>query len=179
MTESITIKKLNQFFSESIIEITPNEHNDTIIVKKEDIFQLLKFLKNDEDLNYDMLMDITVIDYLKHPVKRKERFEIVYILYSFTKFHRVIIKTPVSLKEPNIDSVCSLWKSADWAEREAYDMYGIKFNNHHNLKRILNHHEFVGYPLRKDYPIKKRQELSLNDSLMDEMDKKLVEKGLK
>lgn len=179
MTESITIKKFNQFFPDSIIEIIPNQHNDTVIVKKEDIFQLLKFLKNDEDLNYDMLMDITVIDYLKHPVKRKERFEIVYILYSFTKFHRVIIKTAVSLKEASVDSVCSLWKSADWAEREAYDMYGIKFNNHPNLKRILNHHEFVGYPLRKDYPIKKRQELSLNDNLMDEMDKKLVEKGLK
>jgi NADH/F420H2 dehydrogenase subunit C len=179
MTESITIKKLKDFFSDSIIEIIPNIHNETIILKKENIFKILKFLRDDDELDYNALMDITVIDYLKHPIKRKDRFEVVYILYSFTKFHRVIIKSPVSIKEPYIDSVCSLWKSANWGEREAYDMYGIKFNNHPNLKRILNHHEFVGYPLRKDYPIKKRQELSLNDSLIDEMEKKLVEKGLK
>ncbi|GIW23350.1 MAG: NADH-quinone oxidoreductase subunit C [Candidatus Sericytochromatia bacterium] len=179
MNESITIKKLKKFFSDSIIEITDNKHNDTIIVKKENIFEILKFLKDDKELDYNVLMDITVIDYLKYPIKKQERFEVVYILYSLNKFHRVIIKTPVSLKEPYIDSVTSLWKSADWAEREAYDMYGIKFNNHPNLKRILNHHEFVGHPLRKDYPIKKRQELSLNDSLMDEMDKKLIQKGLK
>ncbi|MBC7474335.1 MAG: NADH-quinone oxidoreductase subunit C, partial [Candidatus Sericytochromatia bacterium] len=68
---------------------------------------------------------------------------------------------------------------ANWGEREAFDQFGIKFNNHPNLKRILNHHEFVGHPLRKDYPTKKRQELSVNDSLMDEMEKELIRKGLK
>ena len=79
----------------------------------------------------------------------------------------------------NIDTVSSLWKTANWLEREVFDMYGIVFNDHPNLKRILNHIEFEGHPLRKNYPIERRQVLTINDSLMDEMEKRLVEKGLK
>lgn len=178
-TDTITASKLKKFFSDSIIEITKGVDNDVAVVKKEDLLSVLTFLKDDRDLDYNMLMDITVIDYLKHPVKRKERFEVVYQLYSMTKFHKIRIKAPVSLKEPSVESVSHLWKSANWGEREAFDMYGIKFNNHPNMKRILTHHEFVGHPLRKDYPVKKRQILNVNDSLMDEMNKRLEMKGLK
>jgi len=178
--ENITITKLKEKFSKSILEIIPSDNDNlTIIVDKAEIISILDFLKNEPELDYDMLMDLTAVDYLKYPIKKIERFEVVYQLYSLGKKHKVRIKVPVGMKDLCIETATSLWKSANWSEREVFDMFGIKFNNHPNLKRILTHHEFIGHPLRKDYPIKKRQILSVNDTLMDEMDKKLREKGLK
>lgn len=179
VTESITLSKLKRGFTDCILESSSNQDYDTLIIKKESLVEVLSFLKDDKDLDYNVLMDITSIDYLKYPTKKRERFELAYNLYSLNKHHRVIIKCPVSAKDTTVDSVCHLWKSANWGEREAFDMMGIKFNGHPNLKRILTHHEFIGHPLRKDYPTKKRQELSVNDSLMDQMEVRLKEKGLK
>lgn len=177
--DSITVEKLKKNFSDSIIEIYPSPDDEAILIKKESIIEVLTFLRDDKDLDYNILMDIGGVDYLKYPIRKRERFEVFYQVYSLTKYHRIRVKCPVSIKDPTIDSVSHLWKSANWGERETFDQYGIKFNNHPNLKRILNHHEFIGYPLRKDYPTKKRQTLSINDSLMDEMDKELIKKGLK
>jgi NADH/F420H2 dehydrogenase subunit C len=179
ITDSITVAKIRLNFPDSLLEVYPSGDDEAILFKKEDIVPLLTFLKNDPDLDYNFLMDIAVVDYLKYPVKKRERFEVCYNLYSVTKHHRIRVKCPVSIKEPEIESAVHLWKSANWGERECFDQFGIIFKNHPNLKRILNHHEFIGYALRKDYPVKKRQTLSVNDSLMDEMDKKLKEKGLK
>lgn len=178
VVESLTITKLKRYFPNAIIEIN-NEKDDVVLIKKENLVEILTFLKDDKELDYNSLMDVTAVDYLKYPVKKSERFEVVYILYSFSKHHRVRIKCPVSIKDLTVDSVSHLWKSANWGERETYDMFGIKFNNHPNLKRLLTHHEFVGHPLRKDYPTKKRQVLTVNDTLMDEMDNLLKQKGLK
>lgn len=178
--DSITITKLKKFFSDSIIEVNTERSDDEfVIVNKNANVEILEFLKNDKDLAYESLMDVTCIDYLKHPLKRKDRFEVVYQLYSFSKRHRIRIKCPVSVKETSIDTVSHLWQSANWGERETFDMYGITFKNHPNLKRLLNHHEFIGHPLRKDYPIKKRQVLSANDPMTDQMDALLKQKGLK
>jgi len=177
--ESITVNKLKNNFSELALSFEKKTDYDEVTVPGEHIFSILEFLKNEPDLAYNFLMDLGVVDYLKYPLKRPERFEVIYNLYSLDKKHRVIIKAPVNGKKSFIESVSSLWSSANWAEREAFDMYGITFKNHPNLRRILNHHEFVGHPLRKDYPIRKRQSLSANDSLMDEMELRLKEKGLK
>ncbi|MEK7432634.1 MAG: NADH-quinone oxidoreductase subunit C [Cyanobacteriota bacterium] len=177
--ESITIAKIKRFFPESILEVNLADNDDCIIIKKEANVEVLSFLKTDADLLFDGLMDVTCVDYLKHPIKRKERFEVVYQLYSYSKRHKIRIKCPVSVKDTTIKSVSHLWKSANWGERETYDMYGITFVGHENLKRLLTHHEFIGHPLRKDYPTKKRQELSANDSLFDQMDVLLKKKGLK
>lgn len=179
LADSITVEKLKKSFSDSIIEVYPNKDDEAILLKKDSIVEVLTFLRDNKELDYNILMDIGVVDYLKYPIKKRERFEVFYQLYSLTKHHRIRIKCPVSIKEPTIDSAHHLWKSANWGEREAFDQFGIIFNNHPNLKRILNHHEFIGYPLRKDYPTKKRQTLSVNDTLMDEMEKELVKKGLK
>ncbi len=180
ITDSITLKKLKRNFADSILEVFDKKHDyDTVLLKKEELISAITFLKDDKELDYNILMDIVVVDYLKYPVKKTERFEVVYNLYSLTKNHRILLKCPVSIKDPNIDSISHLWKAANWGERECFDQFGINFINHPNLKRILNHHEFIGHPLRKDYPIKKRQTLSVNDSLMDEMDKRLKVKGLK
>jgi NADH/F420H2 dehydrogenase subunit C len=178
-TDSLTVAKIKKNFPAALLEVYPSKDDEAILLNKEDIIPVITFLKEDSELDYNILMDIAVVDYLKYPIKKRERFEVVYNLYSLTKHHRIRIKCPVSIKDPTINSAVHLWKSANWGEREAFDQFGIIFNNHPNLKRILNHHEFVGYALRKDYPIKKRQTLSVNDSLMDEMDQKLKEKGLK
>jgi NADH-quinone oxidoreductase subunit C len=106
-------------------------------------------------MDFNFLMDLTAVDYLgKIP-----RFEVVYHLYSLRHNHRLRVKAPVKEDDPTIDSLASIWKSADWYEREVWDLYGIKFLGHPDLKRILLYEEFVGHPLRKDYPIDKRQPL--------------------
>lgn len=89
------------------------------------------------------------------------------------------MKLPVPEAEPLVPTISDLYANANWLERESFDQMGIRFARHPNLKRLLNHHEFVGHPLRKDYPITKRQWLSANESLMDEMDVRLKQKGYK
>ena len=149
------------------------------VCKKEKIHDILKFLRDDPNFTCNMLTDLTAVDYLKHPVKQRQRFAVVYHLHSLDHGHRIRLKVPLSVADLCIDSAYDLWKTANWLEREVWDMFGIKFNQHPNLKRILNHIEFEGYALRKDYPIDRRQVLTVNDSLMDEMEKRLIEKGLK
>ena len=87
------------------------------------------------------------------------RFEVVYHFYSSPHNHRLRVKVPLTAADPTVDSLTGLWPSANWFEREAWDMFGIRFTGHPNLKRILMYEEFKGYPLRKDYPIRKRQPL--------------------
>jgi NADH-quinone oxidoreductase subunit C len=119
------------------------------------ILDVLRFLRDDPDLEFDMLMDVTAVDYLG----QEPRFELVYHLYASTVHHRVRIKARVSEADAEIDSAVSLWPSANWLEREVYDMYGIRFRDHPDLRRLLLYDEFEGHPLRKDYPKEKRQPL--------------------
>jgi NADH-quinone oxidoreductase subunit C len=100
-------------------------------------------------------MDVTAVDHWK----RKPRFEVVYHFFSLEKKLRLRVKVPVGEPDPEVDSLCSLWPSANWYEREVYDMFGIQFAGHPDLRRILMYPEFEGFPLRKDYPIDKRQPL--------------------
>lgn len=156
------------------------QHGDeTVQVKKEDLVRLVTWLKKDPETQFDFLVDITAVDYLTYPEHKATRFEVVYHLYSMTKRHRLRIKVAVDMPHPEVDTLTGLWKTADWFEREVWDQYGIKFKGHPNLKRLLNHMEFVGHPLRKDYPIRRRQPLSTNDTLLDEMEARLKAKGLK
>ncbi|MBI4379478.1 MAG: NADH-quinone oxidoreductase subunit C [Nitrospinae bacterium] len=155
MELSITLKKLKERFHNSIIDIHSFRGDDTAIVKKEDILRITKFLRDDEELLYNFMMDLTAVDYLG----REPRFEVVYHLYSLKYNKRVRIKAPVPEQDCTIDSIISIWIAADWFEREAYDLYGIIFKGHPNLKRILLYEGFKGYPLRKDYPVRKRQPL--------------------
>ncbi|MEK6590541.1 MAG: NADH-quinone oxidoreductase subunit C [Nitrospinota bacterium] len=155
MEESITLKKLKERFPDSIIDTHSFRGDDTAIVKREDILQITKFLRDDGELLYNFMMDLTAVDYLG----REPRFEVVYHLYSLKYNTRVRIKSPVPEQDCTIDSIISIWIAADWFEREAYDLYGIIFKGHPNLKRILLYEGFKGHPLRKDYPVRKRQPL--------------------
>ncbi len=127
--------------------------DDTFVVKPEGLLELAKYLKYQE--RYDMLMDATAVDY-KH---RTPRFEMVYHFYSIVMNKRLRVKVPVDEFQAEVDSLAGFWKSADWYEREIWDMFGIRFLGHPNLKRILMYEGFEGYPLRKDYPVNKRQPL--------------------
>ncbi|PIQ23528.1 NADH-quinone oxidoreductase subunit C [bacterium (Candidatus Blackallbacteria) CG17_big_fil_post_rev_8_21_14_2_50_48_46] len=175
----LLLEHLKNKLGDSVLEMIEARDMPVVICKKESIYQTLKLLRDDPELDFNILTDLSAVDYLNYPEKKRQRFEVVYHLHSLDKGHRLRVKVPVGGADPALDSACTLWKTANWLEREVWDMYGIQFVNHPNLKRILNHIEFVGHPLRKDYPIDKRQVLTVNDSLMDEMEKRLIEKGLK
>jgi len=155
MDASVTLKRLAERFAESIIETHSHRGNDTAVVKKEDILRICNYLRDDEALLYNFMMDLTVVDYLG----KEPRFEVVYHLYSLKYNRRVRIKARISESDTSIDSIVPIWISANWFEREAFDMYGIVFNGHPELRRLLLYEGFEGHPLRKDYPIKKRQPL--------------------
>ena len=124
---------------------------------------------------FEILLDLTIIDYLTYIEKKETRFEAIYIFRSLKLNKTKTIKT--KLYSESIESLSEIYDSANWLEREAFDQYGVIFDNHPNLKRILNHHEFIGHPLRKDYNITDYQLCHKSDSLMDEMGLKLAEKN--
>lgn len=141
--------------------------SDTITVESAKLFSTIKHSK--EELGFTLLLDITAIDTLNKSGPSSERFELVYILRHSKFIETIIYKVAVQDDAMCVDSISSLFSSADWAEREVYDQYGIHFQNHTMLKRILNHNEFVGHPLRKDYEITKGQYCTTSQDLMDEM----------
>jgi NADH-quinone oxidoreductase subunit C len=130
--------------------------DQTVVVERGSLLDLMRRLREDPGLSFDQVTDITAVDYIG---KRAPRFEVVYHLYSYTLHHRIRVKVPLDESDPSIDSIASIWKGADWPEREVWDLYGIKFNGHPGLRRILMYPEFIGHPLRKDYPIDGRQPL--------------------
>ena len=151
--KSAVLETLVGKFGDDIVSTHSDFGDDTALVRRERIVEICTFLRDDPGLRFDFAMDLTGVDYLGE----EPRFEVVYHLYSLEKKHRVRIKTRVPEEDPAIDSVIPVWAGMDWYEREAYDMYGIVFRNHPNLKRILMYESFVGHPLRKDYPKAKRQ----------------------
>ena len=129
--------------------------NQRLIVPVEKVSDVLKVLKLECD--FDMLADITAVDYLQYPNAR-DRYAVIYCLANTTTGERVVVKTYVNDPDPAVPSVYDLWKGADWLEREVYDMYGIRFDGHPDLRRILMPPEFMSYPLRKDYPLRGKAE---------------------
>jgi NADH-quinone oxidoreductase subunit C len=138
---------------------------------------IIRALRDDATLRFDCLLDVTAIDYLSYPNHRGPRFAIVYVLKSMVFRHRLHLKVEVEEDDAAVPSIHDLYRIADWAEREAWDQVGVVFTGHPNLKRLLNHHEFIGHPLRKDYPCQKRQKLSINDPMVDQLEARLREFG--
>jgi NADH-quinone oxidoreductase subunit C len=149
----------------------------TMAVEGSQLREVLKYLRDAENLKFSMLLDVIGIDYLAYPDHRGPRFAVVYLLKSLEFRHRLTLKVWVEEEQPEVPSVHDLYLSADWAERETWDQYGIVFAGHPTLKRLLNHHEFVGHPLRKDYPCQKRQKLSVNDAMLDQLEARLKSRG--
>lgn len=149
------LKRIVDGFGDKVLSTHEFRGDATAIVDRTALIDVCKLLRDDPELAFDFLMDVTAVDY----IGRVPRFEVVYHFYSLAKNHRVRIKVPVEDGDPKLPSVVSLWPSADWLERETWDMYGIRFEGHPNLKRIYLYEEFEGHPLRKDYPKEKRQPL--------------------
>ena len=149
--------------------------NCDLLINSKDLISTILKLKNED--NYSILLDVTVIDYLKFPDITPSRFAVVYILRDSSFKNQISVKTFVDDNSLEVDSLTPYYDSANWAEREAYDQYGIKFIGHPNLKRVLNHHQFIGHPLRKDYEITKGQICTETADLMDEMLPLLNQKG--
>jgi NADH-quinone oxidoreductase subunit C len=125
--------------------------NVRVIVKAAVLHSVLEHLKSAH--GFDMLVDVTAVDYLEYP-GAAHRFGVVYPLLNTGANLRLIVKTYVDLPDPKLPTVFDLWRGADWMEREVYDMFGIEFTGHPDLRRILMPEEFTAFPLRKDYPLK-------------------------
>ena len=149
MTNQNILERLSSYSKQSIESSAEFRGELTIVVKKEDIVRVCQFLRDDVELRFDMLKDICGADH----VRPGNRFEVVYNLYSLTNNHRFRLKAGVDEADPHIPSVTSVWPAANWHEREAYDMYGIVFDGHPDLRRIYMPEEFEYYPLRKDFPL--------------------------
>jgi NADH-quinone oxidoreductase subunit C len=135
---------------------THAEHGDvTASVARERIVDVMRLLRDDAECAFEMMSDICAVDYLGED----PRFEVVYHLYSLAKNHRLRVKVRVPESDAVVDSLTGLWNSANWMEREVFDLYGIRFRHHPDLRRILLYDEFQGHPLRKDYPKERRQPL--------------------
>ena len=151
----MALEKLQEKFGEAVLDTHNFRGDETAVVDPSVIIEVLTWLRDQRELKFDMLTDLTAVDYLP----AEPRFAVVYHLYSVALKHRLRIKVPISEETPELDSAHELWGCANWAEREIWDMYGIRFNGHPDPRRILMYEEFVGHPLRKDYPKEKRQPL--------------------
>jgi NADH-quinone oxidoreductase subunit C len=124
---------------------------DFITVRKERILDILLVMRDHPDCAYDLVSDILGLDLLGFD--KEPRFEVVYSLFSLKTYRRIVIKAQVDEDDPTIDSAAEVWTAAPWPEREIYDLFGIHFNNHPDLRRIMMPDDWVGHPLRKDYPL--------------------------
>lgn len=158
----IVIQCVLERFADQVIDTHSKLGDDTIALRNDRLLPLLEYLRDDERLAFDMPIDLTVVDWYR---RREPRFDVVYHLYSTTKKHRIRLKVQVDEDNPIVASSNPVWPGFDWYEREAYDLYGIEFAGHPKMKRIMMWEGFEGHPLRKDYPINRRQPLHI---LMDE-----------
>jgi len=149
------LEKLKTRFGERMLESSEYRGNNRLAVPADQAYAVLEFLK--QDCGFDLLIDVTCVDYL-HFRGARDRFGLVYNLQNTVTGLRLIVRAYLNPPNVSIPSVVPLWKGANWMEREVYDMFGIIFTGHPDLRRILLPDEFVGFPLRKDYPLRGRGE---------------------
>lgn len=148
-TKELIIEKVKGKFGESVEEITDFRDDLCFTIKKDQIVTFGKFLKENPDLQFIMCKDVTAIDW----ATRKNRFTTVYHIYSFKLNYTLRLKSNIDDDPPTIESVSSVWQSANWYERETWDMYGIRFLNHPDLRRMYMPEGFEHHPLKKDFPV--------------------------
>jgi len=138
----------------------------SMLVKKELVLEIIQKIKEDDKLLYDQLIDITVIDnVLSNQNYSNQRYTIVYSFLSLSFNKRLLVYSNVSEDDQSIDSITQIFESANWFEREIYDLFGIVFKNHPNLQRIMNDYNFQGHPLRKDFPLTGYEEVRYDENL--------------
>ena len=188
MKSSSLIEAVQEHFPEAVSASHSYRGDATVVLRPDSLFEAARFLKEDPALQMNFLMDLTAVDYSafgKRPTPAffsssgvavkpsaqipdaepwpgppsEARFAVVYHFYSTAHKHRLRLVVPVEEAAGELDSLTSLWAGANWLEREVWDMFGIGFRGHPDMKRILMYDGFEGHPLRKDYPVKKRQPL--------------------
>lgn len=183
------IEAITDRFSDAVVSSFTFRGDDVVVLDRERLQEVARFLKEDPGLQMDFLMDLSAVDYstfgdppgrgapfspsgvsLQPSAEipneepwpgppRGARFAVVYHFFSSTHKHRVRLLVPVQESDPEVDTLTGLWAGANWLEREVWDMFGIDFRGHPEMRRILMYEEFEGHPLRKDYPVKQRQPL--------------------
>ena len=143
------IKKLREKFTEIKFEFVDYRGDLSVKFNKQNITEICRFLKEDPELEFRLCEDVTAVDW----AKRKYRFTVVYHIFSLKHNFRLRLKADIDESDCTIDTVSGIWKTANWHERETYDMFGIKFNNHPDLRRMYMPEDFEYHPLRKDFPL--------------------------
>jgi NADH-quinone oxidoreductase subunit C len=188
MNAEALIQSVGERFSQAVEASHLYRGDATVVIRREYLLEVARTLRLDPAFQMSFLMDLTAVDYsafgktpapaffsssgvaVRPPMEMsvedpwpgppgKRRFAVVYHFFSLPLKHRLRVVVPLEEADPEVDSLTPLWKSADWLEREVWDMFGIRFRGHPNLKRILMYEEFEGHPLRKDYPVNRRQPL--------------------
>jgi NADH-quinone oxidoreductase subunit C len=188
MTAALLLQAIKDRFPQATRACHSYRDDATAIIGREFLLEIARTLKTDPAFQMNFLMDMTAVDFSAFASKPSpaffsssgvavkaspqipdpdpwpgppgpERFVVVYHFFSLPLKHRLRLEVPVDEADAEVDSLTSLWACADWLEREVWDMFGIRFRGHPSLKRILMYEEFVGHPLRKDYPVNKRQPL--------------------
>jgi NADH-quinone oxidoreductase subunit C len=147
-------------FGPAVVETHEHRGDATVILDRAALADALRHFRDEPAFGFEVLMDLTAVDYLKYPGREDgPRFEVVYHLYSLAHNHRLRVKVRVDEDDASVPTAVGLWPIANWMEREVWDMFGIRFAGHPDLRRLLMYEEFVGHALRKDYPITRRQPL--------------------
>ena len=159
MSQNVLDRLKAQFSGGEILDSGSQHGDEWARVRRDAWTAVATFLRDDPSTKMEMFIDLTVVDRFS----TEPRFDVVVHLYSVSLKQRIRLYGGVPEEEPTIDTLCPLWGGANWFEREAYDLYGVRFKGHPDLRRILMYPEFVGHPLRKDYPKEKRQPLVRRD----------------
>ena len=144
-------------FPNAVTGFHSHRGDETVVIERDAFESVCSFLRDDSRCSFEIMMDLTAVDRLE--MEETPRFEMVYHFKSLTHARRLRLKVHLAEDDCKIASIHHLWKAVDWYERECYDMFGIYFEGHPDLRRILMYEEFEGHPLRKDYPIDKQQPL--------------------
>jgi len=146
MTPAGVHQKIAERFSEAVESFNDKTLDSYLVVKPGAIIEICRFLKEDPELAFDCLSNMSGVDYLK-----ENKIQVVLHLYSYTHRHKIVVKVDVPRDTPTIPSVEGVWKAANWQEREIYDLLGVVFTGHSDLRRLLMPEDWIGYPLRKDF----------------------------
>ncbi len=152
MENQKVIEALQQKFSQAVVDVSAQFGDDILVIRKEALLEIMDFLIQ-KPYEFSMLLDLTCVDYMGET----PRYQMVYHVFSMSHNLRLRLKASVGEGDLTIDSLTGLWKNANWLEREVYDMFGIRFNRHPDMRRLFMYEGFEGHPLRKDYPLRKRQ----------------------
>jgi NADH-quinone oxidoreductase subunit C len=154
------LEMLEERFGRAIAETHAHRGDHTAVVERAALVEVLRYCRDEPGMVFDVLMDLTAVDYSKCSGREDgPRFEVVYHLYSIAENHRVRLKVRVDEDDAVVPTAVGLWPIANWLEREVWDMFGVRFDGHPDLRRLLMYEEFSGHPLRKDYPVNRRQPL--------------------